>query len=106
MQHDLDCQAICPALGISSSFFSVLKACQLYLHGKDDKAEKLCRNAMKELSEVELHDAEYELTSVVQAFIQESIQWTSQNKKIMLFERIPEEVLNIVFYVIIDCILA
>lgn len=41
---------------------------------------------------------QYELTSVVQAFVQESIQWTSQNKKLLLFDKMSESVMIILIF--------
>ena len=38
----------------------------------------------------EKQDAIYELVSTAQAFIQESIQWTNQNKRTSIFEMLPE----------------
>lgn len=90
----VDCRNLYPELGVSSEFFTVLQACQLFLHGKSDKADRLCRGVVNELKEKEREDCNYELTSVVQAYIQESIQWTNQNKKILLFDSLPPEVGN------------
>lgn len=90
----VDCRSLYPELGVSSEFFTVLQACQLFLHGKSDKADRLCRGVVNELKEKEREDCNYELTSVVQAYIQESIQWTNQNKKILLFDSLPPEVGN------------
>lgn len=92
IQNEVECVEVCSAVGVSSGFFSILRACYLFLHGKDDKGDKLCRAAVKELNEVESHDMMYELTSVVQAYVQESIQLTSQKKKLLLFEQLPDSV--------------
>ena len=92
LEQEIDCQALCSAVGISTHFLSILKACQLYLRGKDDKAERFCRGAVSELTEEELEDMRYELVSVVQAYVQESVQWTSQSRKIPLFETMSENV--------------
>ena len=88
----MDCQALCSDLALSPAFFSILKACKAYLHGLDDKAERFCRGAVKELTTEETEDMLYELLSVVQAFVQESIQWTSQHRKLLLFDKMPENV--------------
>lgn len=92
IQYELECVEVCSAVGVSSGFFSILKACNLFLHGKDEKGDRLCRTAVKELNEVETNDMIYELTSVVQAFVQESLQLTSQKKKLLLFEQLPDSV--------------
>ena len=47
--NSVDCKDLCTELGVSSEFFTVLRACQLFLCGKDDKADRLCRSAIKEL---------------------------------------------------------
>ena len=90
--NSVDCKDLCTELGVSSEFFTVLRACQLVLCGKDDKADRLCRSAIKELQGKEREDCNYELCSVVQAYIQESIQWTNQNKRMLLFDSLPAEV--------------
>lgn len=41
----------------------------------------MCRGVVNELKEKEREDCNYELTSVVQAYIQESIQWTTKTRK-------------------------
>ena len=89
---NVECKSICPALGISTPFFTVLRACLLCIAGKDEKADRLCRGAIKELSEEEREDSVYELSSVVQAFVQESIQWTNQMKRLSLFDELPDKV--------------
>ena len=78
---------------MSSSYFAILKACHLFLHGKDDKAERLTRESFKELTDVERKDSQYELVSAVQAYVEESIQWITEIKKVSLFERLSENVI-------------
>ena len=81
---------ICQALGISPAFYDILRGCKLLLAGKDDKGDRFCRGAMPSLTEDEKQDAIYELVSTAQAFIQESIQWTNQNKRTSIFDMLPE----------------
>ena len=82
------------AFGMSAAFFSVLRGCQQFLAGKDDKGDRFCRGSVQELNEDEKKDCVYELTSTVQAFVQESIQWTNQNKRIRLFDYLPEHLVS------------
>lgn len=90
----VDCKPICEALGMSLAFFTVLQACLLCISGKDEKANRLCRGIVSELNDVEREDSVYEISSAVQAFVQESIQWANQSKRLSLFEELPEEVDN------------
>jgi hypothetical protein len=90
----MDCQYVCPALDISSSFYTILKACQLFLIGKDEKADRLCRTVWDKLTEKEKSDMVYELSSVAQAFVQESLLVVSQNRKTQLFDQLSEKVVH------------
>ena len=45
-------------------------------------------------NEEEKKDCIYELTSTVHAFVQESIQWTNQNKRIRLFDYLPDHLVS------------
>ena len=74
----VDCKPICGALGMSSAFFTVLQACLLCVNGKEEKANRLCRGIVNELNDVEREDSVYEISSAVQAFVQESIQWANR----------------------------
>lgn len=80
------------ALGISPAFYDILRGCVFLLAGKDDKGDRFCRGAMPSLTDIEREDAIYELVSTAQAFVQESIEWTNQNKRVRLFETIPEHI--------------
>lgn len=77
---------------MSSAFFTVLQACLLCVNGKEEKANRLCRGIVNDLNDVEREDSVYEISSAVQAFVQESIQWANQSKRLALFEELPEEV--------------
>ena len=92
LAKNIECNEFYPSLQISPSYFAILKACHFYLHGKDDKAEKLTRESFKQLNEIEKKDSQYELVSAVQAYVEESIQWITQSRKISLFERLSENV--------------
>ena len=85
---------VCQALEISPAFYGILRGCLQFLAGKDDKGDRLCRGVIKDLTEEEEKACEYELTSAVQAFIQESIQWTNQNRRVRLFDYLPERLVT------------
>ena len=55
------------AFGMSAAFFSVLRGCQHFLAGKDDKGDRFCRS---------------------------SVQWTNQNKRIRLFDYLPDHLVS------------
>ena len=76
------------------AFYGILRGCLQFLAGKDDKGDRLCRGVIKDLTEEEEKACEYELTSAVQAFIQESIQWTNQNRRVRLFDYLPERLVT------------
>ena len=46
------------------------------------------------MTEEEENACEFELTSAVHAFIQESIQWTNQNRRVRLFDYLPERLVT------------
>ena len=69
----VDCKPICEALGMSTAFFTVLQACLLCISGKDEKANRLCRGIVSELNDVEREDSVYEISSAVQAFVQDFV---------------------------------
>ena len=94
LMANVDCKPICEALGMSSAFFTVLQACLLCINGKEEKANRLCRGIIDELNDVEREDSVYEISSAVQAFVQESIQWANQSKRLALFEELPEKVVK------------
>ena len=100
LMANVECKPICGSLGMSTAFFTVLQACLLCINGKEEKANRLCRGSVNELNEIEREDSVYEISSAVQAFVQESIQWTNQTKRLALFEELPEEVVK--FTVVYD----